>query len=481
MRWPVPLLACAEAPQARPTPLAAVAAVAVALTGASPPPELIIFGGGWGPEGTQASLESQVIALEKALKARSPTVLFAAGTPTARAVQIAAPVDPVAELLGLIFNDRRNLHTDYRPAKVRAAGPANRSRLIGALRAHRTAEGGTIVFGVGHGSPADDRATVALELWGPDDRLTVEALAKALDPPRKGPTAFVLGQCHSGAFTAVAYRDGRSDRPLASPARCTFAAAPADREASGCTTDLSSPSALAYASQMTVAMGAARTSADADRDGRVSLSEAHAFARIHDPTIDVPVSTSEAWMESTLGDRAPNPERLDLRKLVDAARPSEQSVLRALGPAYVLNANGFVAARNDFDRLQDQIEAERNDFDELQARFDDLRKRLLDRVLARWPELANPYHPVSRALLAGPAPAVIALLRAQAELPELRRLDTELIELDARLLRLDKQTARLERWLRAAQATANERAIVASGGPRARALASILACESLVP
>ena len=439
-------------------------------------PHIVIFGGGWGPEGTQLSIEAQVLALADTLKDRRPTLLFADGRPATRAVQGPGPQDEATVLLGLIFNQRRDLHETYRPTTVQANGPASRKGLLETLQ-RLDGRAGTVVFGVGHGSPAEKGRPAGLDLWGPDDRTTVRDLTRVLDAKRIGPTAFVLGQCHSGAFTALAYVGGRAGQPLAAPSRCVFAAVPADREASGCTNDVSDQAGRAYVSQFTAAL---QGKGDLDADGRVSLAEAHAYARIHDETVDVPVSSLEVLVDEALGPRAPDPARLDTRTLLADADPTTAAVLKALGPAYVSQRDGALAAERDFRDIQTKAKRLTAAFETLQDRFESTRRVLLDRLLAVWPELANPYHSVSRAMLAGPAPMITRWLRTQPELTELRKTDAQVSASDLELLAVEKQAARLERWLRAAQFVANLNALRANTSLKAQ-LAAARKCEALVP
>ena len=442
-------------------------------------PRVVIFGGGWGPEGTQQSLEAQVIDLARTLADHRPRILFADGSTAARTVQIEGPRDRASEWLGLVFNQRHDLHADYRPTTLRPAGPASREGLVQAIRDTAASPHGTIFFGVGHGSPSDAERPAVLELWGPEDRMSPTELGEALDVPRRGPTAWVLGQCHSGAFAVLAHVGADPDKPLARPARCVFAAVPADREASGCTTDLSDVSARAYVSRMAEAIRSASTS-DLNGDGRVDLGEAHAFARIHDPTVDVPVSSVELWAADALSDAEPDASRFDARRLLESAPPTEAAVMRGLGPQYVTRRSGIADAQADFRRLDEELRERRKPFDDAQAEFDVLRRRLFDRLVAKWPELTNPYHAASRALLAGPAPAVVGWLRQQPELESLRRLEQRITKLDTVLIELEKRIARLERWLRSAQHVANLARLAADPSARAT-LATFEACVSLVP
>ena len=446
-------------------------------------PHVIIFGGGWGPEGTQQSLERQVLALRRALADRQPTVLFADGDPRTRSVQTPGPEDRTTALLGLIFNQRRDLHESYRRSKIADAGPASREGLLTALQDHDQ-RAGTVLFGVGHGTPAEEERPAALELWGPNDRVTPPELASVLDGGRAGPTAVVLGHCHSGAFTALSRRTGAPGGPVARPARCVFAAVPADREASGCTNDLTAAGAQAYVSRFTEAL--TQASADLDGDGRTSLAEAHAYARIHDSTIDVPITSAEIWAEEALGARAPRPTQLDLTRLLADAPSAEAAVLTALGASYTRRRDGVAAAERDYRRLQHRLRRSHAELEALQDRFESKRRVVLDRLLARWPELANPYHAVSRALLSGPAPVITKWLQSQPDLEALMRIDRELTASDLEALKIEKTAARLERWLRAAQYVANiaaiRRPLKLGGTPRlAEDLEALLACERLAP
>jgi len=195
---------------------------------------VIIFGGGWGPEGNQRSLEVQVSALRDALSKSDPIVLFAGGE--GAKVQHLDPEEREADRwLGLIFDRPDSLGIRYESARIAPRGAASRTKLLAAID-EAVARGGPLaVFGVGHGSrPADD-ASALLELWGPPaEALSAEELATHLDDLKpKAPIAFVLGQCHSGAFWRIVFEGAKTEPAV--PARCVLAAIPPEREAAGCT------------------------------------------------------------------------------------------------------------------------------------------------------------------------------------------------------------------------------------------------------
>ncbi len=440
-------------------------------------PEVIVFGGGWGPEGTQASIEAHVDRLCEALAPAKPVRLFAGGPPGTRAVQELAEPDPASALLGLVFERNDGLAVRYRPP-VKAGPSATKSEVMAQLERAVRNPNGVVMFGAGHGSPAEAEIPAGLELWGPDDRLGVTELATALDRwSSKGPVALVLGQCHSGAFTALAHRGGVPTEPLATPARCALAAIPADRQASGCTADVDDPEARAYLALIAEAFA---QKVDLDGDGKTSILEAHAHARVFDRTIDVPVSSSELWLERQLGKKAPSLAHQRQTRLLEWASPAERAVLSGLmperkrrEPKVLLEAEA--ALTQERTRVAQQMEP-------LSERAERLRRQVLDRLLTRWPELSNPYHPESRRLLAGGATEIVQALNSDPELLELQQVLWEVGEKDQVLLGLDKELAVLERWRRSAQRVLNERQLRMSKNVKLiKSLEQLLACESVVP
>jgi hypothetical protein len=435
-------------------------------------PSVVIFGGGWGSEGTQVSIESHVARLAEVLAPAKPAVLFG-GDAGVRSVQVAAEQRRVDAILGLVFDRKDHLEVTYRPKKV-PSGKASKAALLAALSAGAGAPG-MVVLGAGHGAPASEDQPAALELWGPDDRLSVTELAAHLDEHAKGPVAFVLGHCHSGAFADVMYRGGKPG-VVASPIRCVLAAVPADREAAGCTPDIDDPSAHAYMALIAEALGG--KSADFDADGGVSLAEAHAYARIHDDTVDVPVASSELFLMARLGDRLPAAEKAPIPL---AARKPERAFLEgsAGGPQVSLGKLGKTRTiAGELDDVGGEIEEENEKLNEVLDRRDLARRRLADAVLSRWPELVNPYHHEARRLLSGDAAEVVAFTEADPDYRELLRLDEEIGARDAQILALERKAARLERFLRSVRAIAGERLL--SRADR-KTYESLLACEAMRP
>ena len=78
-------------------------------------------------------------------------------------------------------------------------------------------------------------------------------------------------------------------------------------------------------------MGQKVDSADYNKDGRVSYSEAHGFAKVDEKTTDLPVSTSEVWLQQKASEedinQLLNTPIIDLEKL---ANPQQKYVINSL-------------------------------------------------------------------------------------------------------------------------------------------------------
>jgi hypothetical protein len=468
-------------------------ACATAPIGAAARPALIVFGGGGSRESNEASLEAHVLL---ALDRLDPVtrVLFADGEVRSATVLVATPPDDTSARLARLFPGARFDVRFRSPGLPARTLPASRQTLFAALDDTQREAAGTVVLGVGHGLPEDAEGPAALALWD-DETITTVELARRLDRrKRAGPLALVLGQCHSGAFTALAHRDADPRAPIAAPTRCVFAAVPADREASGCTADVTDPSARAYVPTMIEALSDPRV--DLDGDGRVSLAEAHAAALVADLTIDRPTLTSGAWLAQTVaGDptwATARASRLrDFDALVADAPPTIARPLRALADVDAVagrwvkstaTASPLARATHAILALDARASVLRRAESSATAAVEAVLEPVRARVLERWPALAALEDPVADTLFAeegaaiarhGRTPAIDAKLAAH-----LRDEAAARDELDA----VERASARLERFVDLVHHAA-DRVVTRALAPAAirEDLARLEACEALVP
>src|SRR5262245_19868307 len=120
-------------------PIGSLSALLLSLLVSAPAsaadPRVVIFGGGWGPEGTQASIEQHVANLARLLGPSRPTVLFA-GEAEVRSVQVALQKEDATDrMLGILFDRRDHLQVGYR-RKVVPSGESSREALLAVIAAN---------------------------------------------------------------------------------------------------------------------------------------------------------------------------------------------------------------------------------------------------------------------------------------------------------------------------------------------------------
>ncbi|WP_160174661.1 AHH domain-containing protein [Archangium violaceum] len=225
------------------------------------------------------------------------------------------------------------------------------------------------IYVTAHGGQNDDNSdNNYLALWG-GDKMYVRYFAKALDQfPDDTPVVTMMAQCFSGSFGNFIYQGGVPTRGVSHKNRCGFFATVKSRTSVGCTAEVDESDYEDYSSSFFAGLsGYDRTgqpvaSADYDQDGRVSYTEAHAFAKVDEETSDWPVSTSELWLQRQA-------EELDqeffasfpITELQQLARPEQRHVVESL-----VRHLGFVPTRS---WLQNQSRGQRAQTTEVQHAY----------------------------------------------------------------------------------------------------------------
>ena len=147
----------------------------------------------------------------------------------------------------------------------------------------------------------------------------------------------MMAQCFSGSFANYIYENGDPNKPLTKQTRCGFFATIKTLPSVGCTPEVNEADYKDYSSSFFAGlsgvsrMGQKVDSADYNKDGRVSYSEAHGFAKVDEKTTDLPVSTSEVLLQQKASEedinQLLNTPIIDLEKL---ANPQQKYVLNSL-------------------------------------------------------------------------------------------------------------------------------------------------------
>ncbi len=453
---------------------------------------LVISGGGV-PSSNAVAHEKNVRFVEDTLQRRGIAAgrirsLVASGTRTVPEVAYRKPIEGERwELYALdrLFGDG-NADLEYRPARLgKGAGRANRDGVLTGLRASLKGltEGASLLVYVtdhgGGGEPyGDDNYMV---LWR-NEKLTAGEYRQAVnDHHKRGRVVSVMAQCFSGAFSSSMY--GPETRTLAAPDRCGFFATTSDRVSAGCTPELSEADYDDYTTRFFAALGGRRRTgepaeaADYDGDGSVSYAEAHAYALGASETLDVPVRTSEVFLEEAGVPQvkqwkaalaaASAPDRAAWMRIAARLRLAEEG-----DPAAAI-ANGLAKVRADLDALRDRLDGFADRGAELE---DGLRARLLE----RWPMLGSPFHPRFAATMEREGEAIRSFLQADAGFRAWDRLLREEGDAWARRHELEVDEAW---WLRASRLHAHllRAAAVKPDSEIGRGLTRLQACENSAP
>jgi len=301
----------------------------------------LTIGGGYGPTGNQASMENNVLFLQRVLETRRPDqpshdLYFADGDEPGRDVQYLdaetrTNCPPARRIMTEIFGEEDAVGLCYRNHRIPdVTGPTEKGALARRFRQlGRELKAGDrlIVYATGHGQPSYDnmeydykqeewvpktsdreadvqynKYNTSLYLWDNDD---VEAMEFARWLDRLAPevaVVLVMVQCYSGGFSHAIFHQNDAELGLSSRRRCGFFSQVHDRPAAGCTPEVREADYEEYSTYFWAALGGkSRTGEllelpDYDGDGKVSFAEAHAYVIVESDTIDIPISTSDEFL-----------------------------------------------------------------------------------------------------------------------------------------------------------------------------------------
>lgn len=328
--WPVPSLfddeETEEAGEAEPvSPL-------VPLSAPPRASNLLVLGGGGEPASNEIALEKNVRYFQRALEARglppdAATVYFANGNDGQATVRYRESGQGKRDLFKA-------------PEIPHLKGPATLEHFLEWVeRSARDApQQPVFIYFTGHGGlNSRHRNNNHLALWE-GDSLTVRAFGLFLNKlPSTTPIITVMSQCYAGSFANFIYQDANPKRPVMAQPRCGFFATVEYLPSVGCTPEVDEADYRDYSSSFFAGLsGLGRTgkvvaSADHDGDGRVSYAEAHAFAKVDDESTDLPISTSEAWLQrrATWRNRR-HIVTTPIQEVLSTGRPEQRYVVESL-------------------------------------------------------------------------------------------------------------------------------------------------------
>jgi hypothetical protein len=279
--------------------------------------------------------------------------------------------------------------------------------------------------------------------------------------PETVPVVLVMVQCYAGGFAETVLEKTDSGKRLDAHNRCGFFATVQTRPAAGCTPDINEANYEEYSSYFWTALrGKRRTGEpielpDYDRDGTVSFEEAHAYAVLNSPTIDIPVKTSDAALRalSRLGDDK-HPGLLSAHAPIDEleshATHAELAILQGLSEQLELAGRDRA---NEAEKLSKQFEGQRKEVERGRRKKNGIKNSILNdlanRLKLQWPELNNRWDPQVGELLTTDSKQVVEMIKGHPRYGELTRLDEEIDRADAKSLDLEKRWCKCRRLIHA--------------------------------
>ena len=287
------------------------------------PLHALTVGGGPEPSMNQFAIESNVRYLDRLLKdVPDKTILFADGnrqTPSVAFLQATPELSDEETAFRWIFDesfDEPEITRFRVPQIAQIDGPSKKASVQNALAAlSQKRDGQFLLYFTGHGEPnraarrrggADAFENNLFDLWR-GETLSVKELAASLKAlPTDKPVVLVMVQCFSGAFGNLIFQDGDASKPVVDRNFCGFFATVKERPAAGCTPEINEAEYHDFTSYFFAALsGRDRlnrpiSGADYNGDGLVGMNEAFAYSLINEPSIDIPVSTSDVYLRRVI-------------------------------------------------------------------------------------------------------------------------------------------------------------------------------------
>jgi hypothetical protein len=437
----------------------------------------VVAAGGSLPELNQVQIEQDVglVAEVFGVLGRGQ-ILFGAGADSP-SVQVLAPAserDGVLAALGDLFAPRGGRDARYRATTLEVDEAATAATVTHALE-RSVSERGAPLFVVlaGHGNRGETARDNTLDLWA-QSSLTVAEVATILDRSERE-VRVVATTCFSGGFAELAFEGADPARGPARKIRCGLFATVWDLEAAGCDPNPDRAAQEGYALHFFNALRGRdrdgktldRATLALDRDGRISLLEAHTRVRLVSEAADVPTTTSERWLREVAPEMGPS---------LAAALPEEDALIAALLDRLGLRgeeATAFVR----LEQLEARIEAMTQALDQDQEREDAAYRAAAASLLARWPVLDDPWHPDFVATLERERPAIAEHLETDPTLATYRSARTDVDRRQHQVAELRRESAWVERLTRALDNRTLAGRLHAVGGPPWETYERLLACE----
>ncbi len=276
----------------------------------------------------------------------------------------------------------------------------------------------------GHGDyKRFDTSGNTLRLWN-DTRMSVTQLEALMSQAHPDATIrFLLPQCYSGAFSKLIYKDAQIDNGVAEGKRCGFLAQNEHTGSEGCTVSVRTGDYQDYSSYFfsaidnkTIDGENLNSSADFNKDGKVTLKEAHEYTLSNAFSVDYSRSTSDDYLEHW--------QPWYLKWMPDFSEPDNIYTRISLDIAKRFNIQESgkqlikaVAVR--LEKLENQNESNRRLRLELESKIKASQKTIRADLELKWPQISKPYTSQFKSILNTQIPVINVFLKKHSYYPGL--------------------------------------------------------------
>lgn len=460
--------------------------------------EAIIIGGGSDVSSSPEQLEQDVKWVQDVLNDQliPTTTYFTDGDTTGADVHYRLPdankqdslsassMEPIAR----IFGDNHLERQRYREHNINDVIGSTRWQdlepAINDLLARSKHHEETLLIFNGLGRLSGTRPESAtMDLWD-NSSLSVKQLHQTINQ-RTSPVRFVFNQCHSGGFHRLAYKNPEKGLTLSGVRHCGFTSESVYRHSENCSVDTNLIGNAEYSSHFFSALHGYEPDGqiisrfpDTNKDGQVSLREAHLFTLQEAFSSQVPRSTSEdfliRWQPWYLR-WMPNSKLLPNNEYARLFRDVAASYKIDLDNGVANTLRSLLANHtSEISLLEKQLADNRLAVAQLQS-------RMQQNLSAKWPKMLSPYTSEYNAFIeSGEFEKVSTYIRnSMSEYQQLVLLQDQIIEQEKQRNRLLRQTAVCRKLLHLRQLAYLKKQLTEYGSSEDKAsYESLMQCES---
>lgn len=423
----------------------------------------LTIGGGYAPSGNQASLENNVLYVQRVIVGTNLArndIYFADGDNPSADLEVmdASKVPKANRLMAELFGSTRNLGLSYRNHRVPnvrgATNPGNVRKWFKDVGS--TIKGGDrlIIYVTAHGSGSRDRQNThetTIAMWN-NSALKMTEFVGLLDQlPEEIEVVAVMVQCHAGGFARFIFNGGDPNAGLSPQRRIGFFATVHDRQAAGCTPEVDETTYVEYSTYFWAAVsGKDRTGKtidppDYNKDGSVSMEEAHAYTVLTADTIDLPLKSSGEFLTKygRYGRRGSGQLTDDAtyESVLAVASPSQKAILEGLSAQLELKGSDRIMQAYNATQQNNRGRFRRSRTT-TRSPSADLKRKIQSSLRRQWPELANVMNPGSIDLLTTRSNEFIQAVEAHPDYKRYREFADQPVASE------QKKRVKYERFLR---------------------------------